>query len=87
MTSAGKLRPLNGPRPVRIEVNDHGIPERVRARDRWKRVGAILEAWRIDDEWWRDTISRAYFSLLLEGGEYLTVYHDLVEDRWYVQPG
>ena len=87
MNPAGTLRPLNGPRPVHIAVNDRGVPERVRARSRWKRVGAILEMWRIDDEWWRDTISRAYFSLLLEGGEHLTVYRDLVEDRWYVQAG
>lgn len=83
---AGKLRPLNRPRPLQVVPNPQGSPAKVRARGRTKRVESVLETWRIDDEWWREPISRAYFSLLLEGGEHCTVYHDLVEGRWYVQP-
>jgi len=86
LSSAGRLRPLNGPRPVRIVADEGGVPTRIRIRDRWRPVRAVLETWRIDDEWWRTPISRAYFSLLLEGGGLLTVYHDLLETRWYVQP-
>ncbi len=71
---------------MQVVANDRGAPTRVRARDRMKQVEAILETWRIDDEWWREAISRAYYSLLLEGGGHLTVYHDLVEGRWYSQP-
>lgn len=81
-----KLRPLNRPRPARVSVNERGIPTRVRSRDRWRPVRSVLETWRIDDEWWRESISREYFSLLLEGGAQLTVYQDLVEGRWYTQP-
>lgn len=83
---AGKLRPLNRPRPMQVVTNGHGVPTKVRARNRVKHVEAILETWRIDDEWWREVISRTYFSLLLEDGGHLTVYQDLVEGRWYVQP-
>ena len=82
----GRLRPLNRPRPVRVSVSARGVPDAVRVRDRWKKVHSVLDAWRIDDEWWREAISRAYFSLLLEGGGHLTIYQDLVEGRWYVQP-
>ena len=49
----------------------------------WKRlVGylkeAVLETWRIDDEWWRERpMSRVYYSVLLEGGRTVTVYQGL----------
>lgn len=82
----GRIRPLNRPRPVRVDTNEHGLPARVRVRDRWKRVEAVLEMWRIDDEWWREPISRAYYTLLLEGGRHLTIYEDLVDGRWCFQP-
>ena len=82
----GRLRPLNRPRPIRVVTDEHGTPLRLRIRDRWKRVETVLDTWRIDDEWWREAISRAYFSLLIEGGGHLTVYQDLVETRWYAQP-
>jgi hypothetical protein len=49
-------------------------------------VEGVIEVWRIDDEWWRETIARGYFSLVLEGGGHVTVFHDLVGDRWYLQP-
>jgi hypothetical protein len=71
---------------MQVVTDVHGAPEKVRDRGRMKHVEAILETWRIDDEWWREVISRAYFSLLIEGGGHLTVYHDLVEGRWYAQP-
>ena len=46
-------------------------------------VKEVLETWRIDDEWWREKpISRLYYSLLLEDGRNLTVYRDLVTERW-----
>ena len=82
----GKLRPLNCPRPARVAENERGAPIRVRFRSRWTNVQSVLETWRIDDEWWREPISRAYFSLMLEGGRHVTIYQDLVEGRWYTQP-
>ena len=46
-------------------------------------VEAMLETWRIDDEWWRErAVSRVYFSVLLEDGRTVTVYQDLISGRW-----
>jgi hypothetical protein len=43
----------------------------------------VRETWRIDDEWWRGRpVSRVYFSLLLEDGRMITLYHDLLADPW-----
>lgn len=49
-------------------------------------VQAVLETWRIDDEWWRQRpVSRVYYSLLLEDGKSVTAYQDLIGKRWCVQ--
>jgi len=85
MSLSGKLRPLNRPRPVRVHTDKTGCPTRVQTKGQWKNVGSVLDQWRIDDEWWREPISRTYFSLVLENGAHLTAYHDLMEDRWYQQ--
>ena len=87
-------RQLNRPRPVRVEAAEDGRPIAVwlsprRAPVRAGRrhiVEAVLEIWRIDDEWWREqTVSRIYYSLLLEDGWVVTVYHDLISGRWAKQ--
>jgi hypothetical protein len=52
-----------------------------------KRVRQILEIWQIDDEWWREPISRRYATLALENGQTVTVFRDLVTERWYLQEG
>jgi hypothetical protein len=50
-------------------------------------VEQILEVWQLDDEWWRDRISRRYAILALEDGLTVTVYRDLLTGRWYLQEG
>ena len=53
---------------------------------RWRRVVEVLERWRIDDEWWRNRpVSRLYYAVLLESGQRLEIYRDLVDGRWYAQ--
>jgi len=89
----GRVRPLNRPRPVRVEAGEAGQPIAIwlspgRApvwAGRRCAVEAVLETWRIDDEWWRERpVSRIYFSLLLEDGRAVTVYQDIVSGRWQV---
>lgn len=82
---AGRLRPLNRPREVRVSVDETGAPARLFSEGRWSEVETVLDRWRIDDEWWRTPISRLYYSIVLGGGGYTVLYHDLAEDRWYRQ--
>jgi len=45
-------------------------------------VEAVLETWRIDNEWWRERpVSRVYYRLVLEDGRTVTVYRD-GSGRW-----
>ncbi len=82
---AGGLRLLNQPRPAAVEAAKDGSPTAVVWQGRYRKVAAIHDAWRIDDEWWRDEIMRHYFAIELEGGRRLTIYHDLVTDTWFAQ--
>jgi hypothetical protein len=50
-------------------------------------VQQILEIWQIDDEWWRERISRRYATLALEDGQTVTVFRDLITMGWYLQEG
>ena len=80
-----KLRALNEPRPVRVQADAQGTPVRVGDGRQIRRVEAIRETWRIDDEWWRRPISRLYHCVVLENGKSVTLYLDLVDGGWYIQ--
>jgi len=76
-------RPLNRPRPLRVEADEQGWPTGVWLSGRRYAVESVLETWRIDDEWWRERpVSRVYFGLALENGRTVTVYRDIVTGRW-----
>lgn len=82
---AGGLRLLNQPRPSVVEANACGEPTSVVVQGRFLKVRTIHDQWRIDDEWWREEISRRYFALELENGRRITLYHDLVSESWFAQ--
>jgi hypothetical protein len=79
------LRPLDLPRPLAVETDACGDPVLVVRRGRRLRVAALLDRWRIDDEWWRTPIARLYHALALADGRTLIVFHDLIGGGWYEQ--
>jgi hypothetical protein len=69
-----------------VEADGDGRPAAVWLSGRRYAVEAVLERWRIDDEWWRQRpVSRLYLRLALEDGRTLTVYRDLLSGRWAQQ--
>ncbi len=88
MSDGPNLRPLGSPRLVDVRTDEAGEPTHVRLAGRpARRVEAVRERWRIDDEWWRTPLSREYRAVVLDDGRPLTLYHDLLDGRWYVQKG
>jgi hypothetical protein len=74
---------VSDPRRPRLK---HGEPVHVRLPGKTaRRVEVIRERWRIDDEWWREPISREYLSVVLDDGRLITLYHDLSDGLWYAQ--
>jgi protein ImuB len=81
-----RLRPLNRPRPLRVEVGEEGRPAAAYLSNGRFSIEEVLEVWRIDDEWWRERpVSRLYYRLLLEDGRTVTVYRDEASGRWWKQ--
>ena len=78
-------RALNLPRETAVLADKAGVPMAVTGKGCSRRVFHVMEAWRVDDEWWRQEVSRLYFRLELEGGIRLTVFQDLVSLKWYEQ--
>lgn len=79
----GRIRPLNRPRPVRVEADAEGRPLAVTLRGQRLRVLQVQDTWRIDDEWWRERpVNRVYYRVALKDGRVVTVYKDLVSGRW-----
>lgn len=79
------VRTLNQPRLLEVEADERGLPRRVTRRRQRLRIASVLDVWRIDDEWWREEISRRYFLVVLEGGISRTIYQDLVTGEWFEQ--
>jgi hypothetical protein len=48
-------------------------------------VEEVLEIWRIDDEWWRRSVSRRYIEVALKGGGHVVLFEDLVTGDWFCQ--
>jgi len=81
-----RLRAVNEPQPVTVEFDASGAMTVGRPDCRTVgKVEAILESWRIDDEWWRHMIARAYLEVILEGGKRLVLFQDLITGQWFVQ--
>jgi hypothetical protein len=76
---------LNTPREIRVFASGKGRPAAIMLKGRQKKVSRIINAWRLDDEWWREEIARRYFQLELADGSVATVFQDLISGRWYQQ--
>ncbi len=68
-----------------MEADESGEPVAVVLGGRRLAVAQVQDVWRIDDEWWREEVSRLYYRLLLEDGRAVTVYRDLCGHRWFKQ--
>jgi hypothetical protein len=72
------------PEPIEV-IAPKGAPKAVKFRNRLLQVREVLNTWRIDDEWWREPISKFYYLLQFSSGSRITVFQDLITGRWYRQ--
>ena len=75
------MRALNVPQIVTVELDAAGLPKTVGDIT----VEAVLETWRIDDEWWRRHITRRYHEVVLEGGKHVVLFEDRTSADWWIQ--
>lgn len=81
-----RLRAVNEPAPVTVEVDEFGLPRAAGRPDGLTaRIDSVNETWRIDDEWWRQIISRQYFEVMMEGGKRMVLFQNLLNGEWFAQ--
>ena len=82
------MRPLNVPQAVVVETDESGLPTVVvidAAESRPKVVETVVDVWKIEDEWWRNQISRRCTEVVLEGGKHVVLYEDQITGKWFLQ--
>ncbi len=85
-TRADRVRCLNLPRPVQVTVDPQsGMPVALHEHNRRHVVESIQDSWHVDDEWWRNPISRHYVQVILRDGAIRTLFRDRIADRWFEQ--
>ena len=90
---AHRLRPVNVPRRVTVELNERGLPIAIQTVGRSdgqtagerQRIEAIGEIWLVDDEWWRNPIQRRYIEVVFRGGKHIVLYEDRITNEWFEQ--
>ena len=70
--------------PVRLK-NEEKSGEAIDSGLVGKAVETIIEIWHVDDEWWREPISRRCVEVILEGGKHVVLYEDLTTNDWFMQ--
>ena len=68
-----------------VDATEDGTPVSLRVDGRVLAVETIRERWRLDDEWWRQPITREYLDVVLEDGARVVLYRDLETGAWYTQ--
>lgn len=71
--------------PITVAVNSRAEPTSFRWQGRTHPVETIGRRWRVDMEWWRQRIWRAYYKLSTETGLLVIIYQDLLSGDWYLQ--
>ncbi len=86
-TSAGSIPPHTSSigRHGNARPTTAGLEIATPHSEAWKPLEAIIETWRVDDEWWRKPVSRLYVEAVLEGGKRLLLYRDLTTGQWFAQ--
>jgi hypothetical protein len=80
------LQLLPNPRAITVETlprRDHAVPTRYRDGE-WKRFVSVTGPERIAGGEWAEPYAREYFRGITIEGLLVWIFHDLIEDRWYL---
>lgn len=85
-TNPSALRALNAPEAISVQTIHQNWPSALVIGRAQSKVNEVLDAWRIEDEWWRDSpLIRTYFDVLVSDGRRIIIYHDHVSKHWFKQ--
>jgi len=62
----------------------------LRSNGKWVKVTKVEDLWKVNDEWWRgpdEEIARLYYILRIDSGQQITLFLDLITNKWHQQSG
>ena len=77
-------RLIQPPPELTVELDAQGAPGRITG-------GALrgdtvpLSRWLVDQDWWDKPVHREYWKVLISELLLAEIYHDLSDDRWYLE--
>ena len=83
--AGNEMEPLAAPVAVDVREGHGRQPEALRVGREWRRVASIEDRWSFDLWWTPEPTSRAYYLVSREDGAQMTLFRDLLNDRWYQQ--
>ena len=88
------MKILNTPRVIKVRTNSTAIympsSAQLRSNGKWVNVIKVENLWKVNDEWWRgadEEISRLYYVLRIDSGQQITMFLDLITNKWHRQSG
>ncbi len=70
---------------VQVETDAAGQPLRIRLDGETHGEVGVCNRWRIDDDWWRNLVSRAYYKVVTRDGLLCTIYLDELRGTWHLE--
>ncbi len=77
---------LGPPMPLktRVTLNADGTPLRMTLGEQRRNIEGIDEHWREERTWWDKPLRRDYYRVVLSDGSLRNIFHDLIDDGWYI---
>lgn len=76
--------------PITVTVDADDLPEEIIWNEGRHEVQRVVNQWRIDTGWWRSSdeggrVWRDYYLVITWTRLLVTIYRDLLSERWYLQ--
>jgi hypothetical protein len=72
------------PQQINVKTNDLGEPVTIHRGGRRDRVVSAGKRWRVNENWWRQEVSREYFQIETASGLVAEIYRDMLSGSWYL---
>ena len=77
---------LYGDHPlIQVETDGDGRPLRLRLDGSTHGEVGVCNRWRVDDDWWRNLVARAYYKVVTRDGLLCTLYLDELRGTWHLE--
>ena len=70
---------------VQVETDPDGQPVRIRLDGETHGEVGVCNRWRVDDDWWRNLVARAYYKVVTRDGLLCTIYLDELRGTWHLE--